>query len=59
MESARLDQNRKLKSMYEALEDMGNLQASMVETVNCLKMQLDRGKDEALCSRSPFYQQNK
>ena len=31
IESVRTDQNRKLKSMYEALEEMGNLQASLVD----------------------------
>lgn len=36
------DQNKKLKNMYQALEDMGNLQASLVETVNTLKMQVNR-----------------
>jgi hypothetical protein len=38
VEAVKADQNRKLKNMYEALEEMGNLQASLVETVNTLKM---------------------
>jgi hypothetical protein len=45
LESCKNDQNKKLKSMYEALEDMGNLQASIVETINGFKFEVERMKD--------------
>lgn len=47
IESVRTDQNRKLKSMYEALEEMGNLQASLVESVNGLKGEWERATRES------------
>lgn len=54
-----MDQNRKLKSMYEALEDMGNLQASMVENLNSVRSDLNRVRDYSVGDRGLSQQQNK